>query len=150
MDTLDCDLDQVSVEVVDEHLSDRGYLIIRNNTLEAVAAAARNNYLGVFEREAPHSPAKTFTYEQLSKLGHWKKSAIGSRNGLGEQYAQLLVTTYVHPDSDHLPELQTLFSMMIRLRNRLMRVSDDFGPSPRETGSGTLRESITIPEVEDS
>ena len=100
METLNCDLDQVSVEVVDKHLSDRGYLIIRNKTLETVATAARNDYLGLFERETPHSPAEKFTYEQLSKLGHWKKCAIGSGNGLGEQYAQLLVTTYVHPDSE--------------------------------------------------
>jgi hypothetical protein len=66
----------------DDHLMDRGYLIIPNKTLEAVAAAARNNYLEVFEREKLHSPAEEFTYELLSKLGHWKKSAIGSRNGL--------------------------------------------------------------------
>jgi len=50
METIDCDLDQVSVEVVDEHLSDHGYFIIRNRALETITAAARNGYLGVFER----------------------------------------------------------------------------------------------------
>jgi hypothetical protein len=134
METIDCDLDQVSVEVVDEHLTDRGYFIIRNKALETIAAAARNEYLGVFERENPHPAAEAFTYEHLSELGHWKKSAIGSSNGLGHPIAQLLVTTYLHTDSGHLPELKNLFSPMIRLRNRLMRVPDDFGSIPARDG----------------
>ena len=94
---------------------------------------------GCSSGEKPHSPTETFTYKQLFKVGHWKKSAIGCSNGLGHPIAQLVMTTYLHPDSDHLPEPQNLFSLMIRLRNRLMSVSDASDPFPREIDSGMLR-----------
>jgi hypothetical protein len=134
MQTIDCELDQVSVEVVDEHLRERGYFLIRSTVLETIAAAARNEYLGLFEREKPHPASEAFTYEQLSELGRWKKCAIGSGNGLGHPISQLLLTTYLHPDSSHVPALQNLFSPMIRLRNRLMRVPDGFGFVPARDG----------------
>lgn len=131
---LHCELDQVSVEVVDEHLSEHGYVVIRNKTLESVADAARDDYLALFEREKLHPPAEKFTYEELAELGHWKKSAVGSTTGLGEPYAQLLVTTYVHPQANDVPGMQKLFSLMIGLRNRLMGVPEDFGRVPSRDG----------------
>ena len=62
------------------------------------------------------------------------KFAIGSRNGVGEPYAQLLQTIYFDPAGARHPSLNALFKVMIGLRNQLMHVAPDFGADPGRDG----------------
>lgn len=55
---------------------------------------------------------------------------IGSQNGVGEAYAQLLQAVYFDPLTAPYPALGELFTFMNVLRNQLMKVAPDFGDRP--------------------
>jgi len=64
----------------------------------------------------------------------WRKLAIGSANGVGESYAQLLQTTYFDEHCGEYPGLRELFSRMVTLRNDVLGVARDFGSVPARDG----------------
>ena len=95
--------------------------------------AARADYLRAFKAAAVQPPRKAFRPSDLSR-GPWRKLAIGSKNGVGEGYAQVLQTMYFDPTRPHHPALNRLFAVMIGLRNQLMHVAGDFGSDAARDG----------------
>jgi hypothetical protein len=94
--------------------------------LRALCETARVDYLAAFGKAAVQPPKRAFRPADLS-AGPWRKFTIGSKNGVGEAYAQLLQTTYFDPLGPAHPSLNRLFAVIIALRNELMRVAPDFG-----------------------
>lgn len=58
--------------------------------------------------------------------------AIGSRNGIGESYAQNLQTTYFDSDDKNYPAISSLFKIMLSVRNQLMKLTENFGQKPQD------------------
>ena len=111
---------------VREKVFERGYAVLRLETFREIIAAAREEYLGSIARLPLHPQATRFRPEDLG-TAPWRKVAIGGTNGLGEGYAQFLVTTYVQEGSVQHPGLSKLFRMLIELRNALTSMRVDFG-----------------------
>jgi hypothetical protein len=111
-----------------------GLAIVRpTDELRALATDARADYLAAFGVTPPQPPKRPFKPANLS-AGPWRKYTIGSRNGIGEAYAQLLQTMYFDPAVPTYPSLNRLFAVVIALRNTLMNVASDFGSDPARDG----------------
>src|SRR5690349_2284743 len=119
------DLANLDVQVVDQALMTEGYFIVRDKQFEQLCVAARKEYEICFKNTKPRSPAEKFDYKML-KNEPWRKMAIGSRNGLKESISQNLQTTYFSETDQNFPFLSSLFQEMIKVRNKLMRVDEDF------------------------
>ena len=130
MHQFDCAPENLSVDQVDEELLHHGYLLLRSEKLVQLAERARAEYIEVIEATELHAGGDRFSYEDQCRETVWRKAAIGSRNGLGESYAQLLLTTYFAPNVQKFHAISELFGIMLKLRNRLMRVPSDFGNDP--------------------
>ena len=126
---LDIDVDAVVGDV-----STAGLSIVRpTDARRALAEAARVEYLRAFRTTAPQPPRRAFRPADLS-TGPWRKYTIGSRNGVGEAYAQLLQTTYFDGATQTYPALRALFDVVIALRNALMQSAPEFGSDPARDG----------------
>lgn len=117
------------IAAIDRELADKGYTILRPAGLEDLCKRAREEYLAAFRAAQSQPPRKRFSFADLHN-GPWKKMVIGSRNGVGETYAQLLQAVYFDDAATGYPALGELFGFMNILRNRLMKVADDFGGEP--------------------
>jgi hypothetical protein len=131
--------DMVSTFDIDTHLIDRevstsGLSIVRPaRTFLELCESARADYLEAFKTTNVQPPKKAFRPSDLA-AGPWRKFAIGSKNGVGESYAQLLQTVYFDSNRPSHASLNSLFKLVIQLRNRLMRVAPDFGEHPVRDG----------------
>jgi hypothetical protein len=119
------------IKSIDRELAGKGYTIIRPEGLKDLCGQARQEYLQAFRDNPPQPPKKRFNYADLA-MRPWRKLVIGSQNGVGESYAQLLQATYFDCHTSPYPALNTLFEFMNRLRNRLMKVDVDFGDDPAQ------------------
>ena len=57
----------------------------------------------------------------------WRKLAVGSRNGAGEPYSQVLQTTYFSQNDAARPALSHVFSRLIEFRNGITGMALDYG-----------------------
>lgn len=131
---LDAELaNEISIDPdeIDRELEAHGYLIIRDSSLERHCLAARTEYANCLQKCELHPTRQRFHYSDLSR-GPWRKLAIGSSNGVGDPYAQNLSSIYFDLNDKDYPALGTLFSLMVLVRNRLMRVPPSFGSDPAQ------------------
>lgn len=119
----------IEVGLIDDEIKRDGYSIRRPENFGSLCEAAREEYLEIFRTAKLQPPKKKFSYVDL-RDNPWRKLAIGSRNGVGEPYAQLLLATYFGVGDQSSGALNTIFVFMNNLRNRLMKVADDFGEDP--------------------
>lgn len=124
----------IDAESVDQAVTSTGLGIIRPPQIFTdLCEAARADYLAAFKSTRAQPPKKAFAPADLA-AGPWRKFAIGSKNGIGEAYAQLLQTIYFDSNRPDHASLNTLFKVIIELRNQLMRVAPDFGENPVRDG----------------
>ena len=125
---------EIDTRLVEREVSAIGMSTVRpaGNFVE-LCEAARADYLAAFNTTSIQPPKKPFRPSDLA-AGPWRKCAIGSKNGVGEPYAQLLQTIYFDPAGAGHPSLNALFKIMIELRNQLMHVAHDFGGDPGRDG----------------
>lgn len=118
-------------------LREKGYAVVpaKVSGMREIATAAREEYLACMRSAVLHAPRHRFTRHQLAS-GPWRKLAIGSTNGLGDPYAQLLQTTYFdeHTCDRIAPSLSVLFQELIALRNALVDDLPDRGSVPARDG----------------
>jgi hypothetical protein len=119
----------INVDLIESGLKNKGFYILEDKPLLDLVSKARDEYLHSFHQLPLHSAQERFTPTELQRKP-WRKLAIGARNGLGESYAQFLQTTYFHEQDIEYPHLVRLFSKMIKLRNLLLKLPDDFGSCP--------------------
>ena len=118
----------LNIEKIKVELKNKGFSIIETGLTDLISKA-RMDYLGAFNQLTLHSPREPFTPHDLLQAP-WRKLAIGSRNGIGEPYAQFLQTTYFHEQCQKYSHLQQLFLNMIQLRNNFLQLPHDFGSCP--------------------
>jgi len=126
---LDIDIAQIERDVSTTGLA----IVPPTDARRELYETARADYLDAFAKTPVRPPKRAFTPSELA-AGPWRKFTIGSRNGVGEAYAQLLQTTYFASDDPSYPSLTRLFSMIIALRNTLMKVAPDFGVDAARDG----------------
>ncbi len=127
------DLASLDLQKIDNDLNNYGYLIVKDKTLEKICEAARTEYEECFKNSKPRAPRDRFDYKML-KEKPWRKMAIGSKTGLGEPIAQNMQSIYFDESDQRYPSLTALFSEMIKVRNKLMRVDEAFGSHPEQDG----------------
>jgi hypothetical protein len=119
---------------IDREVTEHGLSIVQpSNDFTASCRAAREEYLRAFAAAPIHPPKEVFKPADLAS-GPWRKFTIGSKNGVGEAYAQLLQTMYFATEQKSFPSLAAVFGVIIGLRNRLMRVAPEFGRDPVADG----------------
>lgn len=123
------DPNSLDVAEVDRQLDKYGYTIVKTDAVASLCSAARSEYEQCFRTLKLHGPSERFDFHEL-EVAPWRKLAIGSRNGLGNPYAQNLQTTYFNPSDARTPALGKLFATMLGIRNQLMRVDRNFGSRP--------------------
>ena len=109
-----------------------GYCIIPEFIDLDSAKKIRSIYFNILKSCPLHSQYDTFHFEDL-KLDPWRKTAVGSSNGLGTRISQVLQTTYV--GETFFPRNSTIYKVIhkiITLRNLLTNVEPDFGSNPKE------------------
>ncbi len=114
-------------------IKNTGFSVVVDNEVVELCQGARTEYLNVMPFLKVHAPQEGFSQKDLER-GPWRKLAIGSINGLGEPYAQILSTTYFHENNTVTPFLNALFSELISTRNRILGISEDFGSEPYRDG----------------
>ncbi len=124
----------IDIGQIERDVSSTGLSIVRpSETFLPLCEAARGDYLAAFKAARVQPPKKAFRPSDLVARP-WRKFAIGSKNGVGESYAQLLQTTYFNPTGSSHPSLNRLFEVIIAVRNQLMKVAPDFGSDPPRHG----------------
>lgn len=138
----------IDTESVDQAVTNTGLGIIRPPQIFTdLCEAARTDYLEAFRSSRAQPPKKVFTPADLA-AGPWRKFAIGSKNGVGEAYAQLLQTIYFDSNQPGHASLNTLFNVIIELRNQLMRVLQISERTRSGTAFGTRAGFITTRPAE--
>ena len=124
----------IDIAQIERDVSNTGLSIVRPSSAFAeLCEGARSDYLAAFRRAPVQPPKKAFGRGDLA-TAPWRKFTIGSKNGVGEAYAQLLQTIYFDPAAPEHERLNRLFETMIALRNQLMHVAADFGADPARDG----------------
>ena len=124
-------LSAIDPDQIDRALDARGYMIIRDADVAKTCVTARAEYERCLSLSKLHSTREKFHYSELSRAP-WRKLAVGSRNGLGAPYAQNLQSIYFSFEDKEYPALGSLFSLMVRIRNKLMGVEPSFGSNPEQ------------------
>jgi hypothetical protein len=104
------------VETIKSEITQKGFSIIENKLIKETTTKARSEYFETIRNIPVNSPVAPFSYMDL-KDRPWKKYAFGSRNGVGESYAQMLQTTYFPEKDSRFPGLTEVFAHLITLRN---------------------------------
>jgi hypothetical protein len=124
----------IDIERIGRDVAATGLALVRPETgFVELCSSARSEYLDAFRAAKVQPPKRPFKPSDLA-AGPWRKFTIGSRNGVGEAYAQLLQTMYFDAHQRQYPSLASMFSIIIQLRNQLMRVAQDFGDDPLRDG----------------
>ena len=108
-------------------------MVVVDNEVIELCQGARAEYLNIMPFLKVHAPQESFVPKDLEH-GPWRKLAIGSVNGVGEPYAQMLSTTYFQESNIRTPSLSTLFSVLISTRNRILGIRENFGSEPNRDG----------------
>jgi len=112
-----------------KEISDHGWTTFRSTHLTDLCQKARSEYLIARRQCELHPPGQVFSRSDLES-GPWRKLAVGSTNGLGEPYAQLLQTTYFLEGDRMFPALSELFANLLKLRNLILGIDIEFGSLP--------------------
>ena len=124
-----------SLTSIKEELAIKGYSYLRDFIGQDVCVKARSEYFMSLEGTLLHAQNEPFDREQLQSQS-WRKTAIGSGNGVGDKYSQVLQTTYMPFEYRNYKNLQTCFQKAIVLRNQLTDIESDFGAIDDSETSG--------------
>ena len=117
---------KADISQIKADLNDKGYSIFRQAEFQKTVTRAKSEYQEVLGSLPVNAPTKAFSQKDLA-VRPWKKFAIGSRNGVGESYAQLLQTTYFLEGDSRFPHLSEAFGSIISLRNEIVGADPQLG-----------------------
>lgn len=121
----------LNIDGISNRIQNNGFVTEIDGEIVQLAHGARAEYLKAMSSLQVHAPRERFSPKDLEH-GPWRKFTIGSANGLGESYAQMLQTTYFHEHNVGTPTLNAFFAALIKLRNRVLGIRDDFGSKPSQ------------------
>ena len=123
----------LNIDGISDRIRNLGFVIEVDTEIVELSQGARIEYLDLMPSLQVHAPRESFSPKDLER-GPWRKLAIGSVNGVGDPYAQMLATTYFQERNPGTPYLNTLFSALISTRNRILGIREDFGSEPDRDG----------------
>ena len=123
----------LNIEGVSHQIKNNGFIVKVDNGIVELCQGARTEYLTAMPFLKVHAPRESFSPRDLER-GPWRKLAIGSVNGVGEPYPQMLATTYFDERNSGTPFLNALFSALISGRNRILGIRENFGCEPDRDG----------------
>ena len=110
-----------------------GFAVIENFIKKEIIADAKKEYFSLLKANKIHSQKERFSLEDLKK-NVWRKSAVGSGNGLGQPISQVLQTTYFKETNQNVANLIATANEAIFLRNSLDQRDKIFGFNPQKDG----------------
>lgn len=119
-----------SEEIIKE-INTNGFIVLNNFFKKKIINDSRSEYLKSLSHLKIHPPNQKFNPSSLKKRP-WRKFAVGSRNGYGENYSQLLQTTYFHQNDLRYPNLSKLFNEMVNIRNSLTNLPNNYGSNVKD------------------
>ena len=120
-------IDQSTLDKIKRGLKNNGYFIYKKFINKEICLLAKNEYFACQINSDLHSQAEVFLPKDLLEKC-WRKTAIGSGNGLGEKYSQVLQTTYIPlKETEGFKNLSFCFKEAVQLRNQLTNMERDFG-----------------------
>ena len=112
-----------------DQIQSTGFVVEVESEIVQMVQGARAEYFIAMLALPVHAPRERFSPKK-SEHHPWRKFTVGSANGVGESYAQMLQTTYFHERNVGTPYLTALFGVLICLRNRILGIGEDFGSRP--------------------
>ena len=100
-------IDHYTLDEIKRGLKNNGYFIYQKFIDKEICLLAKNEYFACQVSSDLHSQAEAFLPKELLDKC-WRKTAIGSGNGLGEKYSQVVQVTYI---------LQTEISFYLQFRS---------------------------------
>ena len=116
----------MNFEKIKSLIKKNGYYFHQDEKSIVLAQKARTEYLSIFPHLVKRSTREPFTQLQLNH-SPWLKLAIGSTNGVGDPYAQFLMTTYFAESLASARNISNYFEYLIEIRNSISEVDSDFG-----------------------
>lgn len=119
---------------IKQEVKKNGYYILPNFISKNSAMEIRDEYFKIQKNYTLHSQTEKFHYEELSNHP-WRKTTVGSSNGLGENISQILQTSYI--GESFFKQNSTIFKTIkktIELRNNLTKMNLNFGSNPNKDG----------------
>jgi len=123
----------INLDAIRNSLSREGLCILQNTEVRSFIDLAQGEYYKSMNSCEIKPPRQKVNYSNLENKPH-RKLAIGCVNGVGEQGAQFLQTTYFSKEDPTYPNLGIIFSYLILLRNRILGIDEDFGNNPDNDG----------------
>ena len=114
------------MQKIRDSIKSDGYVCLQTSESTQLALNAKQEYLALIPHLILHATSEQFSRGQLLEQP-WRKMAIGSVNGLGESYAQFLITTYFSERNIATPNIIKYFNYLIQFRNSILDLDDDFG-----------------------
>lgn len=122
---------EINVEKIKETVKQDGFIVVKLENLFNLVNLARKEYAQSL-KDIPLTASKyKFDYRDIKK-NPIRKLSIGSKNSLGEEYGQVLQTTFIDCMNSEYEALNEIFQLIIELRNTLMGVELTFGFDGKE------------------
>lgn len=122
----------MDLATVEKEIDANGFCVL--SAIECdVAAKAKLEYLELKSSTTLHSQMDAMDKSTL-KENPFRKTAIGSVNGLGEKISQILQTTYFDNEAHYCEHLSFCARKLVGIRNRLMNLAEDFGSNSKRDG----------------
>lgn len=122
--------------MLDKILNDvnqHGFSIINDFIDKKTINLAREEYFSIMQNQSIHSQREKFTLDNLNKNA-WRKTAVGSGNGLGHPISQVLQTTYFKETNPNVTNLTASANEAVFLRNLIDGRRREFGFNPADDG----------------
>ena len=115
------------INAIKDAVKTNGYNILRNVISDEVCLAARTEYFQYMNTSEVHAQSDVFSPKDIMDSA-WRKTAVGSGNGVGEKYSQVLQTTYLPiNNNNNFKNLNYCMKTAVQLRNSLTNMDKNFG-----------------------
>jgi len=122
----------MDLQKVREQIDEHGFCVFSAG-MEGMAHKAKNEYFSIKKKNKLHAQSSKFSRKSLEKQP-FRKTAIGSVNGLGENISQILQSTYFGRNTPNCESLNSCAEKVVEVRNALMGMPSDFGSDPQKCG----------------
>lgn len=123
----------IDIDSIDKDVRLKGFSIIHPDGLKNVLESARQEYHELIKSIEFSASKEKFDYRSIKKCPI-RKISVGSKNSVGEQYAQVLTTSFIDCHESPYAFLNETFQLLIEIRNTLMKIELDFGFVPERDG----------------
>ena len=119
-------MNEINLEEIINKVKSEGFYIFHNYINRELTDLIKKEYFSAMDSISLKPAGEKLNPSRLS-FSPWRKLAVGSKNGLGEKYSQVLQTMYFSQNDSNRPSLSYAFNHLINLRNNLSGMRLDYG-----------------------